>query len=34
MSAYWFRDIQKMTQSVGMAHVPFEKKNPADSADE
>jgi len=24
----WFRDIQKMTQALAMARVPFEKKNP------
>jgi ferredoxin len=24
----WFRDIQKMTQALAMANVPFEKKNP------
>ena len=24
----WFRDIQKMTQALASANVPFEKKNP------
>jgi hypothetical protein len=24
----WFRDIQKMTQALARANVPFEKKNP------